>query len=67
MPALTTWQCQPGRGIGERLRLLDPGLSDLVRTPHGQKTSILRTQPRAGSPIGAGLARVSGCGQVSQA
>ncbi|WP_234925234.1 hypothetical protein, partial [Aeromonas caviae] len=23
------------RGIGELLRLLDPGLSDLVRTPHG--------------------------------
>ncbi|MGQ4604158.1 hypothetical protein, partial [Aeromonas veronii] len=22
------------RGIGELLRLLDPGLSDLVRTPH---------------------------------
>lgn len=22
------------RGIGEQLRLLDPGLSDLVRTPH---------------------------------
>lgn len=25
------------RGIGELLRLLDPGLSDLVRTPHDDR------------------------------
>ncbi|WP_429216974.1 hypothetical protein, partial [Aeromonas veronii] len=32
------------RGIGERLRLLDPGLSDLVRTPHVLVLSGVGTQ-----------------------
>lgn len=34
------------RGIGELLRLLDPGLSDLVRTPQNQINGEVRRPPK---------------------
>ncbi|MGY4044427.1 hypothetical protein, partial [Aeromonas hydrophila] len=32
------------RGIGEQLRLLDPGLSDLVRTPHTTRATQIQSE-----------------------